>query len=139
MSDRDITLYVVDILIAANKISRYVSSFSSATEFLHSELEWDASIRELQLIGEAVNILIKEDILDRSYRRIVDFRNQVVHGYFGIDEEIVWSVVQSKVPSLAAELIQIINTKNISISNAIEAALEENSYNHNIVAFLKSL
>ncbi len=111
--------------------------FDNADDFMHSELEWDAAIRELQLIGDATNILINECVLDRSYRRIVDFRNQIVHGYFGIDQEIVWNVVNQKIPELVDDIIAI--SKNCDTSQAIESALIENSYNKAVVDYLKRL
>ena len=97
MSKRDISLYIVDIFIAINKIQRYTQKFSNAQDFKWSELQWDATIRELEIIGEATNNLIKSQILENNkYRKIVDFRNVIIHGYFGIDEDEVWSVVQDK-------------------------------------------
>ena len=81
---------------------------------MHSELEWDAVIRELQLIGDAVNILIGECVLDDSYRRIVDFRNQIVHRYFGIDQKIVWNVINQKIPQLVDDIMVI--SKNYDTS-----------------------
>ena len=47
MSDRDVSFYIVDILIAINKIKRYTKDIDNAEELLNSELEWDATIREL--------------------------------------------------------------------------------------------
>jgi len=93
MSNRDISLYIVDILIAIDKINRYTDNIDDAEELLHSELKWDATIRELQVIGDAMNRILKNNYLDNSYRRIVDFRNQIVHGYFGTDHNIVWQVI----------------------------------------------
>ena len=93
---RDITLYIVDILIAIDKIKRYSKPFLNAQELLYSEMAWDACIRELELIGEATKYLLNANLLDNSYRRVVDFRNQITHGYFGINEEIVWDVIKNK-------------------------------------------
>jgi len=89
---RRIEFYIVDILIATDKIQLYTKNFTNEKDFLHSELEW-AIIRELKIIGEATNRLLKMDTLDSQYRMIIDFRNQMVHGYFGIDENIVWEVI----------------------------------------------
>ena len=86
MSDRQHALYVVDLFIAIDKIYRYTNRFDNAQELLYSELEWDGAIRELEIIGEATNYLLKANQIDSKYRRIVDFRNQIIHGYFGIDE-----------------------------------------------------
>ncbi len=137
MSNRDKSLYIIDILIASDKICRYTDPFDNADDFMHSELEWDAVIRELQLIGDATNILIDECVLDHSYRRIVDFRNQIVHGYFGIDHNIVWSVVNQKIPELVDDIMAI--SENCDTSQAIESALIENSYNKAVVDYLEKL
>ena len=50
-------------------------------------MEWDATLRRLEIIGEATKYLITMDILNnREYRKIVDFRNVISHAYFGVDE-----------------------------------------------------
>lgn len=139
MPRRDISLYIIDIFIAANKLKRYTVRFNNATEFLHSEVEWDASIRELQLIGDSINILLQDGILDDSYRKIVDFRNQIVHGYFGIDHEIVWDVIKTKIPILTSNINTITQELNIETTSAIESAIIENSYNTELVKYLNDL
>ncbi len=139
MSDRELSLYIVDILIAINKIQRYSQSFSNAVDFLHSELEWDASIRELQLIGDAINKLLKAGFLDKSYSRIVDFRNQIVHAYFGIDAEIVWSVIQNKLSQLNDDILLKVEENGVLLIPAIESTKIENSYNKIILSFLDNL
>ena len=68
MSNRDSSLYIVDILVAINKINRYTVDINSSDELLHNEIKWDATIRELQLIGDAVNELLKLEVLNSSYR-----------------------------------------------------------------------
>lgn len=77
MSDRDLSLNILDIMIAVDRIKRYTKQFSNSEELMLSELEWDATLRELQIIGDAVNTLLRFNVLDPSYRRIVDFRNQI--------------------------------------------------------------
>jgi len=139
MSDRDITLYIVDILLAINKIERYTDQFNNAEEFLHSELEWDATIRELQIIGDATSIILKQQLIDNSYRRFVDFRNQITHGYFGIDEQIVWDVITKKIQQFKIDLVEVIKQNRIDLKNAIESAIKENYYNEKAVKFLSEL
>lgn len=139
MSNRDITLYIVDILIAIDKIKRYTKNIDNAEELLHSELEWDATIRELQVIGDAIHRILNRNHLDNSYRRIVDFRNQIVHGYFGIDHNIVWQVINDKLDNLNNDLIEFVKSNQFDLSEAIEAAIEENEYNEYIVRFLQQL
>ena len=53
-------------------------------------------------------------------------RNLIIHGYFGIDEDEVWSVVTDKLTPFCEELKSIINEKNILIKEAINYAKEEN-------------
>lgn len=139
MCKRKLSLYIVDILIAINKINRYTSTFDNSEQFLHSELEWDATIRELQLIGDAINILINENFLDSTFRRIVDFRNQIVHAYFGIDSTIVWEVIKHKLPILEKQLLESCHQHDLSLSTAIQCAIEENNYNSQVVLYLKKL
>ena len=67
MSNRDITLYVIDIYIAVDKISRYTQTFTNGSELLSSELHWDATIRELEVIGEATKYLLKDELIEKKY------------------------------------------------------------------------
>lgn len=137
MFDRDMSVYIIDIFIAINKIERYTETFTNAQELLHSELNWDGTLRELEIIGEATNYLLKSDILDKKYRRIVDFRNQIIHAYFGIDENIVYEVITDKLPILAKELKVL--TRGYKVNKTIENAKIENRKNSNIVNFLNIL
>ena len=138
MSKREVEFYIVDIFIACNKIQRYSEKFSSAQEFLHSELEWDAVIRELEIIGEATNQLLKTDTLSKEYRVIVDFRNQINHAYFGIDENVVWEVIQSYLIKFTDELKDVVKTNFIDIREAIEFAKIDNSFSKKTILFLDS-
>lgn len=140
MSKRDISLYIVDIYIAINKIQRYTQKFTSAEELKWSELEWDATIRELEIIGEATNKLIKLEVLKNDkYRKIVDFRNIIAHGYFGIDEDEVWSVIKDKLTLFFLELQNLVTEKNIDIKDAISYSINENFKNKEIVEFLNNV
>ena len=136
---RDIAFYIVDIFIAADKIKRYTHSFTDAEAFLHNELTWDATIRELEIIGEATNRLLKEDLLDTTYRMIVDFRNQLVHGYFGIDEEIVWEVITTLLDPFLETLSSLVKKQHIDLSSAISSAKEDHHYNTKTLKLLHTL
>lgn len=139
MSSRDIGFYVVDIFIAIDKIARYTKDFSSAQDLFFSELNWDATIRELEVIGEATKYLLEFGIVGAEYRRVVDFRNQISHGYFGIDENIVWDVVTNKLKIYENDLYMIIKNKSINLYDAIASSEKENAHNQNINLMLKDL
>lgn len=65
--------------------------------------------------------------------------NQISHGYFGIDEEIVWDVIVHKLPEYQAELVTIVAKEKINLLNAIEYAKVENEKNVHVLKFLEGL
>ncbi len=136
MSKRSPALYLLDILIAHNKITRYIQRFTNSEEFFYSELEWDATIRELEIIGEATNNLIKAQVLDNKSRRIVDFRNEIAHGYFGINADIVLDVCKNKLTQYTKELKEIPMEE---ILEAIELSKMEHKGNPHILGLLNTL
>jgi uncharacterized protein with HEPN domain len=94
MSKRDTELFLFDIYVAILKIEHTAGRFTAAEELLHDFISWDSVIREFEIIGEATNILVKNNLLDKKNRAIVDFRNLLIHHYFGIDPEEVWNVIE---------------------------------------------
>ncbi|MDQ1264027.1 MAG: hypothetical protein QG559_1028 [Campylobacterota bacterium] len=138
MSDRGVELYILDIFIAIDKIKRYTLKFSNGNDLLCDELSWDATIRELEVIGEATKSLLQNNILnDKKYRRIVDFRNQINHGYFGIDEDIVWDVVTNKLNEYESDLFQVTVELKLEMKNVIEIFKQENIKHTKVLLFLE--
>jgi len=135
MSKREPELYLLDILIACDKISRYTEKLENADDFLHDELVWDATIRELEIIGEATNNLLNEKIIDDIYRRIVNFRNQIAHGYFGIDAGIVLDISRNKLKDYA----QYLKSLNLNLSKAIKLSKQEHVHNSKVIKLLDKL
>ncbi|MDQ1299188.1 MAG: hypothetical protein QG558_1727 [Campylobacterota bacterium] len=125
---RDIELFIVDIFVAIQKIKEYTEKFTSEEDLRYSSLHWDATIRELEIIGEALNNLLDDDYfcsLSLEYfRKIVNFRNVVAHGYFGIDASEVWNIVNDKLDILLVDMVEIIKDK-IDLTEAIESQIED--------------
>lgn len=72
-------------------------------KFGEDSMRLDATIRNLELIGEAAKRLpdaVRDAIEGVPWREIVGMRNVLIHGYFGIDHRIVWSAATDKVPAL---------------------------------------
>lgn len=66
-------------------------------------MRYSAVIREFEIIGEAVGKLdpqIRDDFPHIAWQDIKDFRNLLIHEYFGVDLEIVWNVIQSDLQPL---------------------------------------
>jgi len=139
MSHRDITFYVVDIFIAIDKVKRYTEKFENGSELLYDEVHWDATIRELEIIGEATKYLLKDELIDAKYRRIVDFRNQILHGYFGIDENIVWDVVKNKLSEYEVDLKHMLLEEEMDLSLAVGYAKDEYENQRNVLRTLENI
>lgn len=69
-------------------------------------------IKEIEIIGEAANKIsneLKEQFPDIPWSEIINMRNRLIHTYFDIDTEIVWSSVTQDLPQLLSMLKKIIN------------------------------
>lgn len=110
MSKRYLELFLFDIFVAIVKIEKSADSFEDADDLKHNYMAWDSVIREFQIIGEATRHLIANAILDEKRRQIVDFRNLIVHHYFGIDEDAVWATVQNNLSEFKEVIVSKIET-----------------------------
>ena len=72
-------------------------------EFIANELIQDGVIRNLEIIGEAVKDIpedIKSIYPNIEWKKIAGLRDILIHAYFGVDMEIIWDIVENKVPKL---------------------------------------
>ncbi len=79
------------------------SASISLDEFLHDAVLKRAFVRSLEILGEAANKLpddLKQKQSQIDWRAMSAMRNRLIHGYFGVDYEIVWDVVVNKIPEL---------------------------------------
>jgi uncharacterized protein with HEPN domain len=106
VSKRLAELALFDILVASLKIEFVIERFKNGEELQYDFMAWDSVIREFEVIGEAMKILIEEGAFGRERRAIVDFRNVLIHEYFGIDPEEVWNVATIHLPRLRQEIIE---------------------------------
>ena len=62
--------------------------------------------REFEIIGEAINRILKEDenFVISNARRIVNLRNHIIHAYDNVSDEIIWSIIIREVPNLKIEI-----------------------------------
>ena len=102
MSERDFSLYLADIIESGTAIQEYVQGFSFK-DFSRDRKTYSAVIREFEIIGEAVGKLPEKIKLQRKeveWQDIKDFRNLLIHEYFGVDLEIIWQVIENDLPQL---------------------------------------
>ena len=116
MPKREIELYLHDILESILAIEDYVQDISFK-DFTKDRKTYSATIREFEIIGEAVNQIINEEITKKhktiSWRDIKDFRNLLIHEYFGVDFEIVWNTIFGDLPPLKDAVKSMLDSKQL--------------------------
>lgn len=83
----------------------------SRENFLADETLKRAFVRSLEIIGEAAKKLPDEFRAkhpDAEWRAMAGMRDRLIHGYFGVDYELIWDVVHSKIPELKREIETIL-------------------------------
>ena len=105
--------YLRHILDETLYLSRQTSGLSKA-QFLADETLKRAFVRSIEIIGEATK-QVPEDIRQQyahiQWRAMAGMRDRLIHGYFGIDYDIVWDVVVNKIPELQQEIEEILRNE----------------------------
>lgn len=103
-------IFINHILESIEEIEKYTLDLSSA-DFLKSTLVQDASIRRLEIIGEAVKKIPAETratTKDIPWKQIAGLRDMLIHEYFGIDLKLVWNVILKDLPSLKKNMLKLL-------------------------------
>jgi len=112
MSERSQELFLSDILESIDAIQLYVIS-CDFDFFCGDRKTFSATIRELEIIGEAINNIaddIKIQYPEVLWQEIRSFRNKITHEYFGVDARIVWDIVQNELEPLKGQIICILES-----------------------------
>jgi uncharacterized protein with HEPN domain len=100
-----------DIRQATTRLQAFTAGVT-ADEYYRNDLLQSAVERQFEIAAEALNRLLKwsPPLAQRitEYRRIIDFRNLLSHGYDLIDPTIVWGVIEKDVPILHLEVEQLL-------------------------------
>ncbi|MDP1653230.1 MAG: DUF86 domain-containing protein [Rhodocyclaceae bacterium] len=110
MSERHYDLYLTDIIESGRAIQSYVQGVEFEG-FTNDRMRYAAVIREFEIVGEAVGKLpesIKARYPDVPWREIKDFRNILIHEYFGVDLRIVWHAIHQDLPLLLTATTNIL-------------------------------
>lgn len=112
MSDavlREWRFYLDDMIDFAEKVIAYTDGLDQAT-FAAGGLNYDATVRNLELIGEAATHIpeaVRAENPQIPWRQVIATRNCLIHGYLGIDNDTLWSIVQDDIPPLLDKLVAL--------------------------------
>ncbi len=107
--------YLVHMLQAISRIQEYVADMEEAA-FLADTRTQDAVIRNLEILGEASNNVLKRHPdfaaahTEIPWALAYEMRNILAHGYFTVDVGIVWRTIVDDLPDLKSRLEEILST-----------------------------
>ena len=103
---REWRLYIADMREFCARVTEYTDGLSRE-EFEKTRLVYDATLRNLELIGEAARNVpdeVRAKAPDVPWRQVVAVRNILIHGYLGIDNDVIWDIVQNEIEKLLRAL-----------------------------------
>jgi uncharacterized protein with HEPN domain len=104
---RDFQVYIEDIIDALNSIEAYTKGLTYEG-FVNDRKTVDAVIRNFEIIGEAakqVPLSIREEYSKVPWRDMAGMRDKLIHGYFGIQLDVVWKTIIERLPPLRLLLL----------------------------------
>ena len=94
-----------------DKVSLYSRGLDRAS-FASDSMRYDALLRNLELIGEAatrVPLDVRAQAADVPWRMVIAVRNRLIHGYLGIDDDTLWSIVRDDLVPLRLALTKLLS------------------------------
>ena len=109
---RDNKLFVKDIIDAMEYIERFVGDMA-LNELKEDEKTSSAVIRKFEVIGEAVKYMpnnVKDKHKEIQWKSMAEMRDRLIHAYFGIDYNLVWSAIKAEIPKLKPKLKKMLSS-----------------------------
>lgn len=108
---REIKKHLFDIKTSITSIFDYLGEERNFFEYQQNKLLRRGIEREIEIIGEATNRILKidPDFILANVRQIVDTRNWVIHGYDKVDNVVIWGIVCNHLPKLIEEVDAYLN------------------------------
>ena len=108
---RDYLLFLEDMQIACRKLLRYTEGLTF-DRLVEDERTYDAVIYNLVILGEAAKQIspsIRALYPRVQWRKIAGLRDISVHRYFGLDEDVLWDILQREIQPLLAQIDRILD------------------------------
>jgi uncharacterized protein with HEPN domain len=113
--DIEIKSWLFDVLKAIDEIDSFFIDQPKNFVVFQSDLRTKRAVeRNIEIIGEAVNRILKKDEnfqLSNS-RKIVDNRNRIIHGYDSVSDNMTWSIVIRHLPILKKEVENLLDNND---------------------------
>ncbi len=104
--------YLYDMSQAARLLVQF-SEGRTFQEYIEDPMLRSAVERQFEILGEALSQLNRRDPATAKripeHRRIISFRNVLIHGYAAVDDRIVWGVLQQELPSLRGQIDELLD------------------------------
>lgn len=107
-------MYLLDIQNSIDSINEYLGKDGNFHSYESNKQLRRAVEREIEIIGEAVNRILKLDpeIDISDSRRIVNLRNLVIHAYDSVDNVIIWGIIDNDLPLLRNQVSELLKNYN---------------------------
>lgn len=112
---RDDEVYLRHIYDASARIGHYIHGIDEDT-FLRDSLVQDGVIRQLEIIGEAIKNLsgeLKSRHPNILWRDFAGMRDKLIHQYFGVDLQIVWTTATEDIPEIKEKIYNILEKEQV--------------------------
>ena len=103
--------WLYDVKLAIDEIDSYFIQTTKTFEIYKNDIKLKRAIeRNLEIIGEAMNRILKEDpqFQIENAKRIIGLRNQIIHGYDTVSDENIWGILVNHLPKLKGEIQELI-------------------------------
>lgn len=110
--DNEIETWLYDILQSINEIDSYFDGRPRIFEEYVNDIKTKRAIeRDLEIIGEAANRILKrdKDFKLNNIEKIIGTRNRIIHGYDNVSDDLIWSIVINHLPKLKQEVRQLLD------------------------------
>lgn len=104
--DIKIQTWLLDINQSIDEIFEFLGDKRSFSEYKRDLKTKKAVERNLEIIGEAVSRILKEDstFQIKNAKNIIGTRNRIIHSYDNISDEIIWTIIVRELPNLKSEI-----------------------------------